>query len=125
MVRVARSRARQQLLRTDRPAARAAAAAPSVCGNGVLDGGEDCDDGNAVGGDGCSAACAVEARRLSAEARTSFLRGMLRRWTGSLDERRRWCGGIVRDERILDGGRSPRLELKYSHFHYVDERSPV
>jgi hypothetical protein len=30
----------------------------------------------------------------------------LRRWTGSLDERRRWCGGIVRDERIRDGGRS-------------------
>ena len=28
-----------------------------VCGDGVLDGGEICDDGNNVGGDGCSANC--------------------------------------------------------------------
>ena len=27
------------------------------CGDGVLDGGEICDDGNVVGGDGCAANC--------------------------------------------------------------------
>lgn len=33
---------------------------PSVCGNELLEGGETCDDGNAVGGDGCSAICKLE-----------------------------------------------------------------
>jgi cysteine-rich repeat protein len=32
---------------------------PAVCGNGQLEPGEDCDDGNARGGDGCSADCTV------------------------------------------------------------------
>ena len=31
-----------------------------ICGNGILDGGESCDDGNVAGGDGCSATCAPE-----------------------------------------------------------------
>jgi cysteine-rich repeat protein len=35
-------------------------AAPLACGNALLDVGEYCDDGNTVGGDGCSAACTVE-----------------------------------------------------------------
>lgn len=29
----------------------------SICGNGVVEDGESCDDGNSVGGDGCSADC--------------------------------------------------------------------
>ncbi len=33
---------------------------PSVCGNGALEVGEQCDDGNTVGGDGCDAACQLE-----------------------------------------------------------------
>jgi cysteine-rich repeat protein len=33
---------------------------PGVCGNGILDGGEDCDDANALGGDGCDATCTLE-----------------------------------------------------------------
>jgi len=33
---------------------------PAVCGNSVVDPGETCDDGNIVGGDGCSAACQTE-----------------------------------------------------------------
>jgi len=32
----------------------------AVCGNGIVDGSEACDDGNTVGGDGCSATCAFE-----------------------------------------------------------------
>lgn len=33
---------------------------PSSCGNGVVDAGETCDDGNHVAGDGCSALCKTE-----------------------------------------------------------------
>jgi cysteine-rich repeat protein len=32
-----------------------------VCGNGTVEAGENCDDGNAAGGDGCSASCQTEA----------------------------------------------------------------
>ena len=32
----------------------------TICGNGVLDPGEDCDDGNTMDGDGCSAVCLFE-----------------------------------------------------------------
>jgi len=35
-------------------------AATSVCGNGVIETGEVCDDGNTVGGDGCSATCTID-----------------------------------------------------------------
>lgn len=31
-----------------------------ACGNGLLDSGESCDDGNAAGGDGCSDTCQIE-----------------------------------------------------------------
>lgn len=34
---------------------------PASCGNGILDGGEACDDGNATNGDGCKSDCTVEA----------------------------------------------------------------
>jgi cysteine-rich repeat protein len=33
---------------------------PPPCGNGIVDPGEECDDGNTVDGDGCSANCTVE-----------------------------------------------------------------
>jgi cysteine-rich repeat protein len=32
-----------------------------ICGDGVLDPGEQCDDGNTVAGDGCSSTCQIEA----------------------------------------------------------------
>src|SRR6185369_9554987 len=32
-----------------------------TCGNGQSEDGEECDDGNLVGGDGCTAGCQVEA----------------------------------------------------------------
>jgi cysteine-rich repeat protein len=37
-----------------------AAIAPSTCGNAIIEGSEDCDDGNTAGGDCCSATCAFE-----------------------------------------------------------------
>lgn len=33
---------------------------PPVCSNGVIEGGEACDDGNGMNGDGCSPTCAIE-----------------------------------------------------------------
>ncbi len=36
------------------------AGVPAVCGNGVIEGTEQCDDGNVVDGDGCSAICEIE-----------------------------------------------------------------
>ncbi len=33
---------------------------PPICGNGGLESGEACDDGNTAGGDGCSAICSIE-----------------------------------------------------------------
>lgn len=35
-------------------------APPGVCGDGAVDAGEQCDDGNRDGGDGCSATCRLE-----------------------------------------------------------------
>ncbi|WP_437998556.1 DVUA0089 family protein [Sorangium sp. So ce185] len=39
----------------------------SVCGDGALEGPELCDDGNTVGGDGCSAACELDTPRPEVE----------------------------------------------------------
>jgi cysteine-rich repeat protein len=33
---------------------------PSVCGNGIREGSEQCDDGNTANGDGCSSSCVIE-----------------------------------------------------------------
>jgi len=33
----------------------------ATCGNGALEGAEECDDGNTISGDGCSATCQIEA----------------------------------------------------------------
>lgn len=37
-----------------------ATATPAVCGNGAIEPGEECDDGNLVAGDGCSDTCRLE-----------------------------------------------------------------
>lgn len=34
---------------------------PSICGNGVIEKGESCDDGNLANGDGCTSSCKNEA----------------------------------------------------------------
>ncbi len=44
---------------------------PSVCGNGVVEGGETCDDGATADGDGCSATCALEADKSRDECATA------------------------------------------------------
>ena len=45
--------------------------APSVCGNGVVEGGETCDDGATDDGDGCSGTCKLEADTSRDECSTS------------------------------------------------------
>jgi cysteine-rich repeat protein len=35
--------------------------APDICGDGVVTPDENCDDGNTISGDGCSANCTIEA----------------------------------------------------------------
>jgi len=34
--------------------------APAICGNGIVEEGESCDDGNLIDGDGCSSVCAID-----------------------------------------------------------------
>jgi fibro-slime domain-containing protein len=38
----------------------AEASAQAICGDGVIEAGEECDDGNAASGDGCSSTCQIE-----------------------------------------------------------------
>ena len=45
------------------PSSAPAVAATAACGNSKVEAGEQCDDGNALDGDGCSAACRVELPR--------------------------------------------------------------
>jgi len=40
---------------------------PAVCGNRILDGGEECDDGNTLSGDGCTAGCKLEPVNMAAD----------------------------------------------------------
>lgn len=41
-----------------------------MCGNGIINLSEQCDDGNTVSGDGCSATCTIESSALPAPAAT-------------------------------------------------------
>ena len=45
---------------TSSAASSSSTGAEAVCGDGVVEADEDCDDGNEQGGDGCSSSCAVE-----------------------------------------------------------------
>jgi cysteine-rich repeat protein len=51
--------------------------AAAVCGNGSVEAGEQCDDGNALNGDGCSSTCRIEVRpRPTAIVAPSVLQGL-------------------------------------------------
>ena len=50
----------------------------SPCGDGVLQAGETCDDGNTSGGDGCSSTCGVEIGYMCAVSADAIANGCLR-----------------------------------------------
>jgi len=50
----------QSAVATGQGLAQAVYSAPPTCGNGTLDGTEQCDDNNTTSGDGCNAACELE-----------------------------------------------------------------
>ena len=52
---------------------------PTVCGDGILEQGEACDDGNTLGGDCCSATCDFESSGSVCKRRGPLHRGHLRR----------------------------------------------
>ena len=54
----------------------------AVCGNGVLDSGEACEDGNTTNGDGCDDTCAIESGWDCTEAifELGFLQQLHSRW---------------------------------------------
>jgi len=56
----AKNRAGRVIARRASPPPSCNTSTASTCGNGVLEAGEECDDGNRVGGDGCSASCQIE-----------------------------------------------------------------
>ena len=49
---------------------------PATCGNGAVDPGETCDDGNTTDGDGCSATCQTEVAPIHVDA-AAAIRGRL------------------------------------------------
>ena len=49
---------------TPLPATPAATQTMAICGDGIVEPGEECDDGNTVSGDGCSAECRIEVNLL-------------------------------------------------------------
>jgi cysteine-rich repeat protein len=55
-------------------------AAPAVCGDGIVHADEPCDDGNEVGGDGCTEACVVEGGGLESEPNDTW--DTANPWTG-------------------------------------------
>jgi cysteine-rich repeat protein len=46
---------------------------PCTCGDGTLDPGEQCDDGNKTDGDGCSAGCQLESAAVPTLAQYGLL----------------------------------------------------
>jgi cysteine-rich repeat protein len=62
----------------------AGTALPADCGDGVVQGGEECDDGNAALGDGCDAACEPECFSVSAHGASWRLCPARREWAAQV-----------------------------------------
>ncbi|MCD4760408.1 DUF4215 domain-containing protein [bacterium] len=82
----------------------------SICGNGIIEEGEICDDGNILNEDGCDAACNIEDE--------DFVKPPIDLFDGGL------CGnGIIEEEEICDDGNTLnedgcRADCKYEY--YID-----
>ncbi len=55
------------------------------CGNGKLDKGEQCDDGNNIGGDGCSADCKTETATSCGHSTVAAMQTAMTPWLGQFD----------------------------------------
>ena len=80
--------------------------ADPVCGNGAPEAGEQCDDGNAPGGDGCSATCLVEVKPPPATVLPSVLQalrtsGETQVHPGEVDQSQMIHDGVGRVEAIV------------------------
>ena len=51
-----------------------------MCGNGVLEAGEECDDGNLINGDGCSSRCRIEDEDYKAVKSVEFVQFCNTNW---------------------------------------------
>ena len=93
--------------------------APIVCGDGIVNGEEDCDDGNTTAGDGCSDACATE-DGYSCSGEPSVCVALPAEWTcsagffGSGDGCDCGCGALD-----PDCGDAPTLDA--CEFQYCDD----
>jgi len=72
-----------------------------VCGNGVLEGSEECDDGNTAAGDGCDGACATEAEPTALRIKELNLREPHVFAFGFLDVTET-VNGMINDALLLD-----------------------
>jgi cysteine-rich repeat protein len=77
---------------------------PPVCGNGIVEGAEQCDDGNTISGDGCSATCLWEAGACGVgETLTALTPGVLTSGTNTgavNDLTSATCGGAAAGEQV-------------------------
>ena len=73
--------------------ARGIAFDPGPCGNGVIDAGEECDDGNIISGDGCESDCTLSPPAVPAASSRSLALAvlLLLTTTAVLLWRRRWA----------------------------------
>jgi len=69
-----------------------------ICGNGVVEEGEECDDGNNINGDGCSDSCLFEETEESTiNDITYYFSGQFMDSFGNLSERTPFCGSFLYD----------------------------
>lgn len=85
----------------------------SGCGNGVIDPGESCDDGNTISGDGCTAECALEnagpgdmcpgeaIALVPGESGSSFVGGVTGTSEGMFNQYQGTCGGGSGPDRVF------------------------
>ncbi|AGP39001.1 hypothetical protein SCE1572_33635 [Sorangium cellulosum So0157-2] len=73
---------------------------PATCGDGIVSKPEECDDGNTVDGDGCSAACTLEIDDVCADAPVAVLGGNAGDTTGGTAVFEGTCTGRGTPERL-------------------------
>ena len=78
---------------------------PGVCGDKILDGGEECDDGNAQSGDGCTADCKLEPVPMGRE--------QLSRCAAAAHSRGRWH--VHGSRHVVDVADDEQLQAEEGH----------